>query len=106
MPYAPKSPRLCLVCHVEADRVVLFPVYLMRPYTDQAGRKRTRSIPCRICAACARAALEAYAVSSGQIRAGLLEPSRPLAPRARVAGGRYASRAAMADASLAAGADG
>lgn len=102
MPYPPRSPRWCLICRREAGDVVLFPVYLMRPYLDPAGHKRTRSIPTRICAACAAQLIADFEVSSGKRRDTLLEPSRRPPARARDAHGRLASRAATLDGSVAA----
>jgi len=106
MPYPPKSPPWCFRCSSdEDDGVTLFPVYLSRSLVGAGGRRTTRTIPIRVCADCARIAIEASAKSSGRIRPDPLERSRAPAPRVRTVQGTYASRSAIADASLVAGAD-
>ena len=99
MPYPPRSPAWCLICKVDAGQARLAACYLQRPYTAADGRRRTRSIPVRVCRDCARELIEAYAISSGRIRGDLFERSRRPPPRQRTSRGTYASRAATADAS-------
>ena len=101
MPRTPTSPPWCLVCHVDAGQVSLATCYLMRPYTAADGRRRTRSIPVRICRGCARDLIADYARSSGRIPRDLVARSRTVA-RQRTARGTYAARAATADGSSAA----
>lgn len=103
MPYPPKSPPWCWRCARDEadDGVTLFPVYLSRSLVGASGRRTTRTIPTRVCADCAAIAIEA----AGRSRRDLLEQSRPPAPRRRTDRGTSASRTAIADASLVAGAD-
>jgi hypothetical protein len=100
MPYLPKSQPWCCRCaRDEDDAATLFPVYLSRSLMGTSARRTTRTIPIRICADCARIAIEASAKSSGQIRPDPLERSRPSVHPARTDHGAYASWEAIVDAS-------
>ena len=91
MPRRPTSPPWCWKCLAPAEETKLYAVHLARPYTDTDGRRRTRSIPIRVCRACVTAAISA----SDRARRELVVESRK-APRVRTAGGTFASRAQMA----------
>lgn len=93
VPYAPRSAPWCLRCSTdEDDGAKLYPIYLARPFVDRDGRRRTRTIPARICVPCVAQIVDENERYSGRRRADLLEASRQPPPRDRDERGRLLGR--------------